>query len=114
MKNLIVNRLYHLTLGVNSLAASLFKYSNNGADTRKVYSEPNGMLQLGVSFWLSWEYLMYKCCCFCFLRKRNQFKSFLRVVEFGATNVETDMDIVRLLRRLRAHGLGLHFLLNHS
>jgi hypothetical protein len=36
------------------------------------------------------------------------------VVELGDANFQANLDIVRLIRRTRLHGIGLHFLMKKT
>ena len=76
-------------------------------------TRPNENLELDVPFWLDWEYLrylFYSCCCFCF-GKGKRFHDYLKVMRNGMVHINTDMDIIRFIRRLRMHGNGLQFVL---
>lgn len=65
---------------------------------------------LDVSQFLGVEYLCYKVCG----RGGKSFKEYLNASNLGYCDVTADMDIVRFIRRLRIHGVGLNYLLSKT
>jgi len=60
------------------------------------------------------SYLRYKWCPCCCSEKNNDFAESLELVKIGRDEIEADLDLVRLIRRIRATGIALYYLTNKS
>jgi len=108
---IMVNRLYHFSVGgkSNKLAHRIKK--KGGHKSNKLFRKTNDDLVVDVPMWLDWEQALYYICC-CFRNKCNRaFKEYLEVVELGQEGFKKDMGVARFVRRIRMHGYGLHFLM---
>jgi len=46
------------------------------------------------------------------MRRNKTAKLYSEIIQLGHDNFIANLDIVRVIRRTRLHGIGLHFLLN--
>jgi len=79
---------------------------------KKLQYRNNGEIEVDVPVWLDWEMLRYRVC-WCVCRDRNKtVKLYEEIIDLGHENFFENLDIVRVIRRTRLHGIGLHFLLD--
>ena len=78
----------------------------------------NGQIELKVPYFLDWVYLRFlvqTLICSCTKRYPNRkFRLYKELSEVGYQNFVSNLDIVRVIRRLRLHGTALHFLLGKT
>ena len=58
------------------------------------------------------EYLKYKVLRLCSKKKTDSFAQYLHLIDLGFATFSDDLDIVRLVRRMRMHGTGLYYILD--
>ena len=97
MRALLTNRLYHIAQGTHETHKGLMD------------NVPNSNLQISIPPYLDLAYLRYKFAC-CMASER--FRKFKKVLHHAHISTSMDLDVVRLVRRLRMHGFALHFLLD--
>jgi hypothetical protein len=75
----------------------------------------DGTIRVDVPFFLDLQdlvfFLLPPCCC---RKQKMRFAEYSKVVGRGYDDVVADLDIVRIVRRLRMHGVGLIYLLNKT
>ena len=83
----------------------------HGKKTNKLGVRPNGDIEVGVPYFLDWEFFSFKVCFCC---RSREFEEYNKVVDLGMSNFKLDMDLVKTIRRNRMHGFGLNFILQKS
>jgi len=76
----------------------------------------NAFNEVGLKFprFIDLEYLKFKffsCCC---KKKNDRFQRFHSLVKQGATDFTSELDVVRLVRRMRSYGIALYYLTNRK
>ena len=56
------------------------------------------------------QYLAFFLCFCCCKAQNDRFAKFRRLVHLGNKEIETELDIVRFVRRLRSIGIALFYL----
>ena len=54
----------------------------------------------------------FLCCLYCNCMRDKKFKAYALLVKMSSNKISKDLDLVRLIRRLRMHGVGLYHSLN--
>ena len=84
------------------------------AESMNLHLLPDGELGLGQSRFIDLLYLWHTClyylsCC----RVDNPlFNKYRKLVKMGSEQYTEELDLVRLVRRLRASGIALYYLLS--
>ena len=100
MYSLLTNRLFYLPKTKSKSNQSLFKKNEFDEDI------------LNFPKFIDLEYLRFVLCYCCCKAKNDRFIKFRRLVQQGSDEIKADLDIVRVVRRLRSYGIALYYLTN--
>jgi len=112
LQALLTNRLHHVSEQTGKLSAKTTELLRKGWASKNLKYRNSGEVEVGVPFWLDWQYCRYKLTCCCHQRNNNTMQLYKEIIELGHSNFNMNLDIVRVIRRNRLHAIGLHFLLN--
>ena len=104
LQTLITNRLFYVSQqNKSNLLTKCIK-------DNKIPNNSHHEIRLTFPKFIDLQYLRFALCRCCCTARNQKFALFRTLVEQGAQDFEGDLDIVRLVRRMRSYGIALYYL----
>jgi hypothetical protein len=102
LESLLTNRLFYLS----QEQKSNFQMNQDNLFRKNSFNE------IGIKFpkYIDLQYLRFTLCRCCCKVKNERFSRFHSLVKQSSDDFLADMDIVRLVRRIRCYGIALYYL----